>query len=773
MPRTKVKKQHEYSAGWFDYYNKCICLSRWEGNKRIVEEEDFTWYFFITEKDYETIQGDHKLLLQFEEMIIDTEIEKNGFVKVFADYDYEAKGELVNWIRDNGLNPLEADLPPFKRFMTDNEINIAKTQRILFYDIETDARTGWGDIEGHKLLSIAFHSTVTNKTEFISVKTLSRKSEEELLFQFLEVVREHDLLVAWNGDKYDEKVIRARCKKNKIYPEWGMVNWLDMMELFKKYYGRDATGSGVRTSFSLENIAQNFLKKGKVEDIRKDKLYTLIESDLEKLEEYNRRDVDLMVELDEKTEYIAAHAVLSRVCNSFLSSYSLLTGYPTDAFILRYGHLNNLHFPTKARAFRKGDDNWRKEKIEGAFVLEPVKGIHEGVCDLDFSSLYPSVIISWNISRETKVDESYKGPVTVAANGARFRKDVKGVFPEIVAFAVKMREQFKTKAVALEKKGLDNTDEHRLAKQYSEAWKVLANGSYGVLSSPHLRYYDPECGEAVTLTAKATIKMTIAEAEDCGIRVLYGDTDSLFILATEKTAIEFIEIMSKVSNEYAKKSGAKTGRLTLKVDAEYTRIFWTAMKKYAGKKSTGAVDIKGLELIRSDNCRYTREFQRAMISYLLDEKVISSKGAELLVEEWKDKLFSGKCDISDFVITVAIKKSLNEYATNLVHVRIAKKLLKDGKEFYQGMKIPYIMTKRKPKVEGVHIDDFDGFLNLTEYWNHLIFPPVERILKSVYPKDKGLWNEIKKYDPNQPTLFEGMKNGTKSKRTKRRVEGKK
>jgi DNA polymerase elongation subunit (family B) len=231
--------------------------------------------------------------------------------------------------------------------------------------------------------------------------------------------------------------------------------------------------------------------------------------------------------------------------------------------------------------------------------MEPVRGLHYGVCDVDFASLYPNLIRTFNISPETKV--SFDGDnVAIAANGARFRTDVEGVFPFLVSQAMDKRRAFKSLAAKLKDGGMGETLDFRRARERSDAYKVLAKGMYGCLGSPWLRYYDRDCAEAVTLSGSLIIKRIIRYAEMNGYNPLYGDTDSGFLRCLRKEALRFNdEVAVKVIDRWVANQGGKSGLIRLEIDEEYERMVFVAKKRYFGKrmnaKSGQPPDVKGLE----------------------------------------------------------------------------------------------------------------------------------------------------------------------------------
>ena len=751
-----------YTAGWYDFDTEEVCFSFWENGERMARSFVYDWHFFLAKDEIEEATR----IELFDRAVDHVEIE-GGYAKIYMPYYNGLRKDLIAIMQDVGLHPLEGDVHPVDRYLYDHNLKLNDNPKILYYDLETDTSDGgWDHIERHQLLSVAYGPSL-DKMECITIREDSCGSEEKLLEKFLKVVADYDVLIGWNSQNYDEVVLKARAKKYRLWPNWKMVNHLDLMLLFKQYYMRDETGSGVRISFSLDNIAQTVLGEGKVEGLDKHRMREMLETRPAEVIRYNKRDVEIMIELEAKLGYISAHTVLAHICNRFLSDYALRSSYLVDGFVLKHAsQVAKFHFGMKGK-FQ--DENDERKSIAGAHVMEPILGLHKGVCDIDFSALYPSIVISFNISPETKVcmiKEFLKnsngvhptelGNFSVAANGAVYRTDVEGIFPAISKIALSHRQTFKDEAKRLEEDG-EGSIAHRRAVQSSNAWKVLANSMYGVLASKFARYSDLESGEAITSTGKVLLLRVAALAEKNGIPVVYGDTDSNFLICTVAVANEFCELVVIDCMEYFRSRGAREGWLSIKLDAEFTRLILVAKKRYFGKKANGKWDVRGLELIRSDNCRYSREMQRRLITYLLEAANPNPKMAKRLVEKWALPLFEKEVGTDDLFLAQSLNQPLAAYAQETVHVRIAKDLLRRGLEVYQGMKIPYVITGRADgKLQAVHVDDFEGEYDASLYWKAKVFPATERILNLVWPDNKFEWKELYSYQfggPKQKDLF--------------------
>jgi len=749
-----------YVSGWYDYPNGDVCLAFWKDGERCIERIPFEWYFYLTNDEFEKVRGS----VYFRQLVERVkEVDGGKHVRIFSSSRRDDRREFIEFLREDGCEPLEADVSPLMRYMTDvgRSIEFEENLKILFYDLETDPRPGFENLERQRILSVAFNG-IDRKTKCIDADSDDDRGEGDLLEQFLEVVEQHDLLVAWNGEKFDDVVLKARCKRIGLNPDWRMINFLDFMQLFKHPYfgyGRDAENKGVKVSYALGNIAQNLLGKKKVEGVPGHMMHKMWRTNRKLVRKYNKVDVDLMVELEDVYGYIDALKILSHMSNRFVSQWVLKVGYLNDAFILRYGSEHGIRFPTKMRAFYE-DHNKSVDKFQGAYVMEPVEGMHDEVFCLDFASLYPNVIRSFNISPETKIGHRENAPGFCeafhceASNGVVFDMTEEGVFPAIVAMTMERRAKYKKLAAELKDAGKERTVDFRRARQRSDANKLSGNGAYGCLGSPWLRYYDRDCAEAVTLTSQEiTRDVIISLAESTGIQVLYSDTDSVYLRCSMKQAEEFVELAADAIDEFVRSRGGIPGFIRLEIDDEYVRVIYLAKKRYVGLKKSGVIDVKGLEYIRTDGCRIERKLQEEIIDYVLHAQKPAAQKAERIAEDWRDRIYDKEVDVEDLTIAKSVSRHPKTYKSANVHVRVAQSLIDRGREFYVGMKIPYVVTgKKDDKLDAVHADDFDGEFDVDYYWQKKVWPPAERVLEAVFPNHD--WKQLgRARNDSQCSLF--------------------
>ena len=502
-------------------------------------------------------------------------------------------------------NLFESDVPETTRALVDlySDSDEPSTGHvILTYDIECEMTSGLPNPEEAKneLTSIALHDSATNqywvlvmdKEGLMVEKTTDKaivlpfKTEEEMLLKYLELYEQINpsIVTGWNIDYFDTPMLYNRIKRllgeqqaNRLSPIgkcfWSPyrkryfmagVSYLDYIELYKKY------NYGELPNYRLDTVAQIELGKGKIE--YQGNLDQLFRDDIEKFIEYNLVDVELVVGFEEKLQFIELCRGIAHAGHVPYEDFVYSSKYLEGA-MLTYLRRKNLVAPNKPadrqermQALRDND----QEKFIGAYVKAPIVGKYEWIYDLDLTSLYPSIIMTINISPETKigkvkdwdvqkylkgeVDTYYigddaiskenlkeyleKSKFSIASNGVLYRTDTVGCIPGVLDLWFKQRVEFRK----LEKKYGQEGDKEKYAfyGKRQLVQKILLNSLYGVLGLPAFRFYDVDNAEAVTTTGQTVIKSTADMAnlkynKELGTPDLdsniYIDTDSVFFSA--------------------------------------------------------------------------------------------------------------------------------------------------------------------------------------------------------------------------------------------------
>ena len=510
---------------------------------------------------------------------------------------YGDKLKKVNfWTHEDLQNGkvFESDVPIETRVLIDrytDDDNVSQGHREMYFDIEVEVTDGFPEpsTANNKITAIALYDKITDKYHCFVLGDVpntdvveSFQSEEELLQRFYQKYLEINptILSGWNIDGFDIPYLYNRTTKvlgyqfaNSLSPigevfysehkrryKIAGVSCLDYLPLYKLFTYTQ------QSSYRLDFIGKLEVNIGKVE--YKGSLQDLYETDINKYVEYNLNDVVIVKELDDKLKFIdlargVAHLGHIGYENVFYSSRYL------EGAILVYMKKLGVIAPNKP--FGAKYNNGDREKFTGAYVKDPKKGRHEWVYDLDLTSMYPSVIMTLNISPEMKIgklsgwdaEEFVKktpktyslemdgkikdtvnemdlkkmfdnNKVSISTNGVLYRNDKKGLIPVLLENWFNERVEYKN----LMKKFADEGDikKSEYFKRRQHIQKIVLNSLYGVLGLPVFRFYDVDNAEATTVTGQKLIKFTekIAnfyynnQLKDKEDYCIYTDTDSVF-----------------------------------------------------------------------------------------------------------------------------------------------------------------------------------------------------------------------------------------------------
>jgi DNA polymerase I len=353
---------------------------------------------------------------------------------------------------------------------------------------------------------------------------------------------------------------------------------------------------------------------------------------------------------------------------------------------------------------------------KGAIVLEPKVGLHDNVASLDFSSMYPSLMIKYNISPDTLVTGQEKEDVfEVPEVKHRFRRNPSGFYRIVLTKLIEARKT--TKA---ELKRTPRTDSrYPLLKAREKAVKVMTNAVYGYAGWAGARWYSKEVAESAAALGRETINRAISLAKNLGLIVFYGDTDSLFLNYDEN-------LVQKFQAEIDRQLG-----LEINLSEIYKRILFTeAKKKYAGLKTDGQIDVVGLEAVRGDWSNLARDVQNAVLKMVLEDA--NPSRATAYVQDLTRNLKSKRLPLSSFIVWKTLTKPVEAYEVNAPHVEVAKKMAKDGWPVTGGDKVSFVITKRPGKLfqkaephYKVTVEDVD----YDYYVRNQIMPAAARILE--------------------------------------------
>ena len=591
--------------------------------------------------------------------------------------------------------------------------------KVLSFDIELD-------LEGTKILCVSIYSEEFKKVFIVSEKKLknavSCKNESEMLEKFKEKVLEidPDVLTGWNFIDLDMAFLKERFKENKIPFLLGRDNSQVKLRLessFIKSSTAYVTGRAcldgmhlLRNSFidlqdyKLETASQKVLGYGKLltGSGRGYKIQEYYEKDQQKLVNYNLRDAELVYELLYKSKVLELNI-----------KKSIITGLPLERVNGSIAALDFLYIKeAMSRRVVCPTLSYKGMEIRttGGYVKDPIPGIYDNIIVLDFKSLYPSIMRTFNIDPYSYV-ENCKLDMIKAPNGACFRNE-DGIMPILLEKIWKERDEAKKKKDELTRYAL----------------KIQLNSMYGVLASPNCRFYNPSIANAITHFGHYIIKLTDKVIENLGYKIIYNDTDSFFVVSNaknlkdaEKIGTRLREEINKYYKKYVKEKYKRNSILEMEFEKVYSRFLMPklrgrekgAKKRYAGLVN-GKLETVGLESVRGDWTEAAKEFQQELL-----KKVFEKEEVDVFVKKFVDKIIKGKLD-EKLIYKKQIRKDLSDYTkTSPPHVKAARKL-----KVLESNLIEYVITTDGPEP----IQDIRHDLDYKHYIEKQIKPIADSVL---------------------------------------------
>jgi DNA polymerase elongation subunit (family B) len=424
---------------------------------------------------------------------------------------------------------------------------------------------------------------------------------------------------------------------------------LDYLELYKKFtYTQQET-------YRLDHIASVELGERKLDYSEYENLHQLYKLDYQKFIEYNIKDVELVAKIEDKMKLIEM---------AFALAYDAKVNYP-DVFtqVRMWDSLTHNYLMDKSIVVPQKTKNTKDEQYAGAYVKDPIVGMHEWVVSFDLNSLYPHLMMQYNISPETivngrkinlSVDDFLKGDhepdseYCVAANGHFFRKDIRGFLPEMMERMYSDRVLYKKKMLQAQQE-YENTKEKDLLKDISKykniqmAKKIQLNSAYGAIGNQYFRFYDVRQAEAITLSGQLSIRWIGERLNDYMNKILKtdgidyviaSDTDSVYLnfgplvkkVCADKSKEEIVNFLDKACgkiedyidksyDDLAKMMNAYEQKMEMKREVIADKGIWTAKKRYilnvwdseGVRYAEPKLKIMGIEAVKSSTPMACRE----------------------------------------------------------------------------------------------------------------------------------------------------------------------
>lgn len=527
-------------------------------------------------------------------------------------------------------------------------------------------------------------------------------SEKEIIEKFKELVDEenYDFVIGYNTDEYDFQVLRERCEEHDITLSLGRNGERMKFNRRGRFSGARLKGRvhvdlypyathimspGLESeTLDLDSLAEELLGENK-DDMSWKEMKENWENkeNLGEFADYALKDSKLTYKLGE--EIVPQIQELSKITGLIPFDASRLTyGQLTENYLLRESHHRNMIAENRPSQ-RRRNERRREGAYEGGFVYEPEAGIYDNIVTLDFRSLYPTVMVSHNISPDTLNLPECEDRFEIEEFDYDFCQDEQGFFPDLIQDLIRSRYELKEKMQDLE----ENSGEYKRLDNRQQAQKILANSFYGYLGYSGARWYSKECAEATTYLGRKYIEDTIQKAEKQDYEVVYGDTDSVF-LQRDNIREVMDEFLEEINNELPE-------FMELEFEGFFKTGFFTsveggggAKKKYALMDEEGKMKITGFEQVRRDWSPIAKETQKQVLERILNKE--PEEAAEIVknrIEELKNQ----EIPLEKLKIYTTLTKKPENYDSTAPHVEAVKKAEKRGKEIEVGTTIAYVITK--------------------------------------------------------------------------------
>ena len=625
-----------------------ILIRGYEDGKRYSNREIYKPTMFVSSKretKYKTLTGDY------------VEPIKPGTIKETR--EFISKYDGVDGFKLYGFERF------IYQFISDNypedqiEFDISKI-KLVTIDIETKSENGFPDVESasEEILLVTIQDYTTKEIITWGTRPFNNthdhvdyrlcNDENHLLNSFIQwwIENTPDVVTGWNCEFFDIPYITGRLnrvlgsKLMKRLSPWGLVTQSDIVVRGRKNFIVDIGGVSVldymrlykwspgtpnQESFRLDYIAQQELGQQKLDHSEFDTFKDFYTNGWQKFVEYNIIDVELVDRMEDKLKLIELALTMA---------YDAKVNYQDIFFQVRlwdciiYNELKKRNIAIPQKVGSKKD-----EKYAGAYVKEPIPGKYDWVVSFDLNSLYPHLIMQYNISPETLINQRHPSATVdrileeeinfelykdnaICANGAMYRKDKRGFLPELMQKYYDERVIYKNRMIKA-KKAYEKTPSKSLEKEIARcnniqmAKKISLNSAYGAIGNQYFRYYKLENAEAITLSGQVSIRWIenkmnqkinhILKTEDVDY-VIASDTDSIYLnlgplveviyKEREKTTESIVGFLNKICEmefeKYIESSyealasyvNAYDQKMIMKRENIADRGIWTAKKRY-------------------------------------------------------------------------------------------------------------------------------------------------------------------------------------------------
>lgn len=661
-------------------------------------------------------------------------------------------------------NTYDGHLSSKDLFYYENYPNIAHSKLLSYFtfDIENNMSLD-SDNSPEPIISIVGYSNIyennfvwvlKNRDEQVISKTFKNTKififtdEVKMLTHFLKFLKliNIDLIGGWNTQPFDFPYLFNRCKRLNI----------DLEILFDGLYDKKNKAGGNEyfsdniilwdylkcmkwtahdfkpISWALNNVSQLLFNESKLEH---EGIAELWQNNLDKLIEYNLQDVNLTEKINIKQKLIEFPLLYQKICPQDFDN--IYYNSKTIENIL-HQRFKQFKFPTKKKVIDT-------EGFEGALVTEPVPGLFRDVLALDFSSMYPSLVISFGLSPENIIDKEKSSDNDVCVDDVCISQDKPGILSELNKVFINERKRLEKKMNQYNA----NSNEYKIYKDMSSTMKGLSNSLYGVLGYPGFILYDKRIAKSVTYLGRELLKFTNEIAINHNYKPLFNDTDSCFVQIKannfEDVIKKSVELKDDINNnlpifisKFTKNQNIlKNHIISIAMDKIFSKIYFSNAKKkqfgyikYIKGKNVENEElfVKGWELKKNDTPIYWKSVYDIFYRMILD-KYEDIDSFMKYIKKIKIDLYSQP--IENLIIRKKMSK-INYDKTIPQHIMA---LRNSNVAIKQGENVNMLYVKGDKEV--IHYDkniNFNFEIDYDKYYERFLIDKIKLISKELHYK---------------------------------------
>jgi DNA polymerase I len=767
-----------------------------KGNRVLVIDENFVDYFYVLTQDgFEPSKIAEEINKQKTELPIGgLEIVPRKYfgrlvnaIRVYCSKPSEI-AKLARLLRDfEGVKTcLEDDIRLSMRYLVDNNIIPCS-----WHEVETEEHNKIQGLRASRVYSAKSYPRLLERTDvpalrklsfsiaryssggmprpehdpILIISTISNNGERKLFFadddkndkllieNFMTTIQEFDpdLISGFGTNAHDWNYLKERCHalglklsidRTGAEPHtsvYGHISLTGMANIDIEDFMEQFPEVKVKT---LRNLADHLeITKAVSEDI-------IEEMDISEYWDNKEKRVELKSFMTRNASIISE---ISNLLLSFAMQLSSLSGLPLDHvmtaavgfrvdwFLIRYAQRIAELIPKRVEH--------PYTPYAGGLVLEPQPGLHQNIAVLDFKSMYPSIMLRYNLSPDTYIASGEQVPTEgfyeAPEVAHKFRKAPPGFYKEVLSYLLSIRKEIQA--------GMNQenprTVTYKVLDSRQKAVKIITNAVYGYAGWTGARWYARAVSEAASAWGRSIVRTASDMAKKAGLNVIYGDTDSLFV-DNDKERILHLE--KEIEREFG---------LVVNVDQIYERVFFTeAKKRYAGLRPDGSLDIVGFEVIRGDWAEVAKHVQENVLKVILEGKP-AGKAVDY-VRQMADDLRQRKVPFRDLIIWKTLTRPAEEYSIRASHVEAALTLAKKGWHLTTGDKVGYVIMKGKGRLYNrvkpyvfATYDEVDADYYLIKQ----ILPAAARVLEFFGINEEDLLKATAKTESTTKSLTEYLK----------------